>query len=202
MDVFPSVQPEHLMEFHLEVQAKYFSKDTLEILLQQPNEVRNWGEFDLLSTPLIPSINPAKYALLLQKYAMPQSQGMFASVHTRQQKSGAVPVSGAQLRPEDACASVGNFCESPTSDEEPEGRGKASVMVQTDRDSTCPGITPSAADEPGYVNPGRLHRDKPLHGSSPRFLACFSPLSLSGKGCAIFWNGLERFCEIHLQKPP
>lgn len=131
MDVFPSVQPEHLMEFHLEVQAKYFSKDTLEILLQQPNEVRNWGEFDLLSTPLIPSINPAKYALLLQKYAMPQSQGMFASVHTRQQKSGAVPVSGAQLRPEDACASVGNFCESPTSDEEPEGRGKASVMVQT-----------------------------------------------------------------------
>lgn len=56
---------------------------------------------------------------------------MFAPVHTRQQKSGAVPVSGAQLRPEDACASVGNFCESPTSDEEPEGTGKASVMVQT-----------------------------------------------------------------------
>lgn len=64
MDVFPSVQPEHLMEFHLEVQAKYFSKDTLEILLQQPNEVRKRGEFDLLSTPLIPSINPTKYALL------------------------------------------------------------------------------------------------------------------------------------------
>lgn len=63
MDVYSSVQPKHLIAFHLKFQAKYFSKDTLETHLQQSNELRKRGEFDLLSTPLTSSTNHAKYAL-------------------------------------------------------------------------------------------------------------------------------------------
>lgn len=107
--------------------SKIFFKRFLEILLQQSNELRKLGEFELLNTPLTSRINTTKYALHFPFH----SRGCFLRFPQGSKKwcCDSLCISGFHLWCEDACASIDNFCKSPVNDEkQPERREKASTL--------------------------------------------------------------------------
>lgn len=127
--------------------SKIFFKRFLEILLQQSDELRKLGEFELLNTPLTSRINTIQdqhvknmlcvFHLILGdvSFSSPKAIRSDVGIHC------ALAIF-FHLWGEDACASLDNFCKSPVNDEDqPEWRDKAPTL-RTEPCALRPVLTP------------------------------------------------------------